>query len=82
MTARVTVDGVPNEPVSHREFSAAIAPILALLGDLDPQDLVSLSVNAKEVRAKVTMRNRRGRRSHAGWAHVSRRVDFPVDEEA
>lgn len=82
MSTRVTIDGVPNEAVAFSEFLKVIAPVLDLLGGIDAKDVVSLHIGPREVRAKVVMRTKRGHLVHGSWAHVARRVDFPVEEEA
>lgn len=81
MTTRVTLDGVPNGPIPHAEVMAAVAPLLDLLGGVAVKDVLSLTVTPTEVRAKVAVRNRRGRRVLNAWAHVARKVDFPEDDE-
>lgn len=79
MTTRVTVEGVPNEAIGFAEFSKAIAPILDLLGGVEAKHVIALSITAREVRAKVVTRDKRGHRV-AGWAHIARRVDFPEED--
>lgn len=81
MNARVTVEGVPNEPVSFVQFQTIIGPILASLGDLDAKDVVGLHITPKEIRAKVIVRDKRGRRVNGAWAHLVRHVDI-TDHEA
>lgn len=76
MTARVVVDGVPNEPVEHVEFQRMITPILDALGGVSAGDVTSLTITPKEIRAKVAIRNKRGHRVHGSWAHLVRRVDL------
>lgn len=80
MSARVTVDGVPNEPVPAAVVDRLVAPILDLLGGIEPIDVAYLRIDSHGIRAKVAARNRRGRRLPDSWAHVALRI-VPDDVE-
>lgn len=79
MSTRVVFDGVPNEPIPFEDARDYLAPILEALGGLDPADVLSVTITGRRVSAKVVVRTRRGRRTES-WAHVSRVVDYPVEE--
>lgn len=78
--ARVTVDGVPNEPVSREEFASLVDPLCDALG-VSSDDVVSLHVTPDAIRAKVVVRTRRGRRLSGSWAHLVRKVDLRTHED-
>lgn len=80
MTTRVVVDGMPNEPVAQATIAALVTPILDLFGGLDPKDVASLHIDSKAVRAKVLVRNKRGRRLVDSWSHLVVRIT--PEEEA
>lgn len=82
MTTRVTLDGVPNEPLAHADWRTLVEPILVALGGLDVSDVESITLNGRKVSAKVAIRTKRGRRLVDSWAHVSRLVDYPDVEES
>jgi len=70
VSARVTVDGLPNEPVPATVVDRLLAPLLDLLGGIERKDVETLTVGARTIRAKVVVRNKRGRRLPRSWAHV------------
>lgn len=81
MSARVTIDGVPNEPVSSLVLERLVEPILDLLGGVDVGDLAYLRIDRSGIKAKVAARNRRGRRLPDSWAHLAVRVVDDREEE-
>lgn len=69
MVTRAVVDGLPNEPIAASTVERLTAGILGLL-DVDGKDVQSLTITARKIRAKVAVRNKRGRRLPGMWAHV------------
>lgn len=82
MTTRVTVDGVPNEPVPANVVDRLVAPLLDLLGGVSRDDVAYLRIDGRGIVAKVAARNKRGRRLPDSWAHVAVRIVPDDIEEA
>lgn len=70
MSARVVVDGVPNEPVPSAVLDRLLAPLLDLLGGIERADVAYVRVDDRGLVAKVAVRNKRGRRLPDSWAHI------------
>lgn len=70
MSARVVVDGLANEPANARQVDELLVPILDLLGGIKRDDVESLTITGRAIRAKVVVRTKRGRRIARSWAHV------------
>lgn len=70
MSTRAVIDGIPNEPVSSALIDRLIEPLLDVLGGVERRDVASLTIGAHALRAKVAVRNKRGRRLPRSWAHI------------
>jgi hypothetical protein len=82
VSARVVVDGVPNEPVPSAVLDRLVEPILDLLGGIARGDVAYLRIDDRGIRAKVAARNKRGRRLPDSWAHVAIRVVDDREDES
>ncbi len=76
----VVADGIPNEPIARSAVLRLVEPILDLLGGISADDVQYLRIDQSGIRAKVVVRNKRGRRLHESWAHVGVRI-VPDDVE-
>lgn len=82
MSARVMVDGVPNEPVPSDVVDRLLEPLLDLLGGIKRDDVAYLRIDSTGLRAKVIARTKRGRRLPDSWAHLSVRIVPSESDEA
>lgn len=78
--SRVTAE-VSNDPVRFDQYEALVETVCDIFG-IAEADVVSVHLTSKAIRAKVAVRNKRGRRLPDSWAHLVRRVDYPeADDE-